>query len=66
MYFFVKCEKTQEKDKVFEKKPRNNPRPSRKNPRTQDSIEKSKILGENPRSGNAAALDIIVNNSHPK
>ena len=35
------------------KKPRKNPSVSGINPRTQDSIEKPKILGENPRSGNA-------------
>src|SRR6218665_567184 len=33
--------------------PRKNPRPSEKKPRTQDCFEKSKILGENPSSGNA-------------
>ena len=29
--------------------------PSEKNPRTQDSFEKPKILGENPSSGNAGS-----------
>src|SRR6218665_1815400 len=33
--------------------PRKNPRPSEKNPRTQDCFEKPKILGENPSTGNA-------------
>jgi len=35
------------------KNPRTNPRQSEKDPRTQDWIEKPKILGENPRGGNA-------------
>ena len=30
---------------------------SQKNPRTQDWIEKPKILGENPRGGNAGYFD---------
>jgi len=38
------------------KKPKKNPKAVRKNPRTQDRIEKPKILGENPRGGNAGAL----------
>src|SRR6218665_585668 len=36
------------------KNSRKNPRQSDKKPRTQDWIEKPKILGENPRGGNAA------------
>ena len=39
------------------KKPRKYPKQSEKNPRTQDRIEKPKILGENPRGGNADCGD---------
>jgi len=49
----VKCENPKNNPRCL-KNPGENPRPSGKNPRTQDSIEKPKILGENPRSGNAA------------
>src|SRR6218665_3869297 len=52
MYFSAKFEKTQEKPKLF-KKTEKKPKALRKNPRTQDWIGKPKILGENPRSGNA-------------
>jgi len=48
--------KKQEKPKVFEK----DPRQSGKNPRTQDSIEKLKIVGENPRSSNAGGYHWAV------
>ena len=52
MYFLVK---TQEKPKVFQKTLKETQGPQKK-PRTQDSIEKPKILGENPRGGNAEQL----------
>jgi len=55
MYFLVKCEKPKKNPRCL-KKPRKNPGPSGKNPRTQDSIENPKTLGENPRSGNAACI----------
>jgi len=52
MYFSVKCEKPKINPRCF-RKPKKNPTPSGRNPRTQDWIEEPKILGENPRSGNA-------------
>ena len=52
MYFRANLKNPRKTQGPFEN-PRNNPRPSEKNPRTQDCFEKPKILGENPSSGNA-------------
>ena len=54
MYFLLKCEKNQEKPKVFEKALEKTQGPQEKiqEPKIR-SKNPSKILGENPRSGNA-------------
>jgi len=59
MYFLIKYEKTQEKPKVFDKsleKP-NALSKTPKNPRL--DFKKNKILGANPRSGNANSIKYI-------
>ena len=58
MYFFVKCEKPK-KNPGSLKNPATNPRASGKNPRTQDSIKKPKILRENPRSGTLSVIGVL-------
>src|SRR6218665_3689088 len=52
--FSAKFSKNPRKTQGLFENPRKNPRPSEKNPRTQDCFRKPKILGENPSSGNAA------------
>jgi len=60
MYFLVKCEKP----KVFQKTLEQTQGPQ-KNPRTQDSFEKPKILGENSRGGNAGCQPwMLINISY--
>src|SRR6218665_4207347 len=51
--FSAKFSKNPRKTQGLFENPRKNPRPSEKNPRTQDCFRKPKILGENPSSGNA-------------
>src|SRR6218665_2000410 len=60
MYFPANLNKNQDKTQGPFENPRKNPRPSEKNPRIQDCIEKPKILGENPSSGNAGVEQIRI------
>ena len=53
MYFTVKFEKTQKTPRSFEEAQKK-PKVFVKKPRSQGRVENPKILGENPRSGNAA------------